>query len=105
MFRPFDCVVVLFSLCRGRALRSDLARADDTGLDPKESIIETLCGLPDGLAGGGFRIPMRYEGGLTSQRGRLLGWEQYGNILDSMFSMIYCNRFGTVSDFYHFTLL
>ena len=30
--------------------------ADDTGLAPKESVIETLCGLPDGLASGGFRV-------------------------------------------------
>jgi hypothetical protein len=30
--------------------------ADDTGLAPKESVIETLCGWPDGLAVGGFRV-------------------------------------------------
>ena len=30
--------------------------ADDTGLAPKESVIETLCSWPDGLAVGGFRI-------------------------------------------------
>ena len=32
------------------------SRADDAGLAPKESVIETLCGLPDGLAAGGFRV-------------------------------------------------
>ena len=32
------------------------SRADDAGLAPKESVIETLCGLPDGLAGRGFRV-------------------------------------------------
>jgi hypothetical protein len=30
--------------------------ADDTGLAPKESVIEALCGWPDGLAVGGFRV-------------------------------------------------
>src|SRR5579859_1137907 len=30
--------------------------ADDPGLAPKESVIETLCGWPDGLAVGGFRV-------------------------------------------------
>jgi hypothetical protein len=30
--------------------------ADDTGLTPKESVIETLCSWPDGLAVGGFRV-------------------------------------------------
>ena len=30
--------------------------ADDTGLAPKESVIETLCSWPDGLAVGGFRV-------------------------------------------------
>ena len=30
--------------------------ADDTGLAPKESVIETLCGWSDGLAVGGFRV-------------------------------------------------
>ena len=30
--------------------------ADDTGLAPKESVIETLCGWPDELAVGGFRV-------------------------------------------------
>jgi hypothetical protein len=30
--------------------------ADDRGLAPKESVIETLCGWPDGLAAGGFRV-------------------------------------------------
>ena len=30
--------------------------ADDMGLAPKESVIETLCGLPDGLACRGFRV-------------------------------------------------
>jgi hypothetical protein len=30
--------------------------ADDTGLAPKESVIETLCGSPDGLAVGGFLV-------------------------------------------------
>ena len=30
--------------------------ADDTGLAPKESVIETLCSLLDGLAVGGFRV-------------------------------------------------
>ena len=30
--------------------------ADDTGLAPKESVIEALRGLPDGLAVGGFRV-------------------------------------------------
>jgi len=28
--------------------------ADDTGLAPKESVIETLCSWPDGLAFEGF---------------------------------------------------
>jgi hypothetical protein len=30
--------------------------ADDTGLAPKESVIETLRGLADELAVGGFRV-------------------------------------------------
>jgi hypothetical protein len=30
--------------------------ADDTGLAPKESVIETLCSWPDGLTVGGFRV-------------------------------------------------
>ena len=30
--------------------------ADDTGLAPKESVIETLCGFPDGASCGGFRV-------------------------------------------------
>jgi len=30
--------------------------ADDTGLAPKESVIEALYGLPDGLAVGGSRV-------------------------------------------------
>ena len=30
--------------------------ADDTGLAPKESVIETLCGLSDGLAGRGSSV-------------------------------------------------
>jgi hypothetical protein len=30
--------------------------ADDPGLAPKESVIEALHGLPDGLAVGGFRV-------------------------------------------------
>ena len=30
--------------------------ADDTGLAPKESVIETLCSWPNGLAVGGFRV-------------------------------------------------
>ena len=30
--------------------------ADDPGLAPKESVIETLRSLPDGLAVGGFRV-------------------------------------------------
>ena len=30
--------------------------ADDTGLAPKESVIETLCGWPDGLAVRGFHV-------------------------------------------------
>jgi hypothetical protein len=30
--------------------------ADDTGLASKESVIETLCRWPDGLAVGGFRV-------------------------------------------------
>ena len=30
--------------------------AEDTGLAPKESVIETLCSGPDGLAVGGFRV-------------------------------------------------
>jgi hypothetical protein len=30
--------------------------ADDTGLAPKELVIETLCSWPDGLAVGGFRV-------------------------------------------------
>jgi len=30
--------------------------ADDTGLAPKESVIETLCSWPDVLAVGGFRV-------------------------------------------------
>jgi hypothetical protein len=30
--------------------------ADDTGLAPKESVVETLCSWPDGLAVGGFRV-------------------------------------------------
>jgi hypothetical protein len=46
--------------------------ADDTGLAPKESVIETLCGWLDGLAVGGFRasssIPM-----VRLRRGRALG--------------------------------
>ena len=32
----------------------ELSMADDTGLAPKESVIETLCSWPDGLAVGGF---------------------------------------------------
>ena len=48
--------------------------ADDTGLAPKESVIETLCSWPDGLAVGGFRvsaeIPM-----VRLRRGRLLDHE------------------------------
>ena len=35
---------------------AERSRADDAGLAPKESVIETLCGLPDGLAGRGFRV-------------------------------------------------
>ena len=35
---------------------AERSRADDTGLAPKESVIETLCGLPDGLADRGFRV-------------------------------------------------
>ena len=30
--------------------------ADDTGLAPKESVIDALRGLPAGLAVGGFRV-------------------------------------------------
>ena len=30
--------------------------ADNTGLAPKESVVETLCSWPDGLAVGGFRV-------------------------------------------------
>ena len=33
--------------------------ADDPGLAPKESVIETLCSWPDGLAVGGFRVSTR----------------------------------------------
>ena len=33
--------------------------ADDTGLAPKESVIETLCSWPGGLAVGGFRVSTR----------------------------------------------
>ena len=36
--------------------------ADDTGLAPKESVIETLCGWPDGLAVGGFRVSTSIPG-------------------------------------------
>jgi len=43
--------MVVFALL-GRALA--MIQADDTGLAPKESVIETLCGLPDGLAAEGF---------------------------------------------------
>src|ERR1035437_10352787 len=35
---------------------AERSRADDAVLAPKESVIETLCGLPDRLAGGGFRV-------------------------------------------------
>jgi len=53
---------------------AERSRADDAGLAPKESVIETLCGLPDGLAGRGFRdfamIPM-----VRLRRERLLDHE------------------------------
>jgi hypothetical protein len=35
---------------------AERARADGTGLVPKESVIETLCGLAQELAVGGFRV-------------------------------------------------
>src|ERR1035437_3397115 len=35
---------------------AERSRADDAGLAPKESVIETLCGLPDGQAARGFRV-------------------------------------------------
>jgi hypothetical protein len=47
--------VMVVWLCRGRALPSDPGPMT-RGLAPKESVIETLCGLPDGRAGGGFRV-------------------------------------------------
>jgi hypothetical protein len=36
--------------------------ADDTGSAPKESVIETLCSWPDGLAVGGFRVSTSIPG-------------------------------------------
>jgi hypothetical protein len=35
---------------------AERSRADDAGLAPKESVSETLCGLPEGLAVRGFRV-------------------------------------------------
>ena len=45
--------------------------ADDPGLAPKESVIETLCGWPDGLAVGGFRASTSIPG-VILRRGRPL---------------------------------
>ena len=45
--------------------------ADDTGLAPKESVIETLCRWPDGLAVGGFRLSTSIPR-VRLRRGRLL---------------------------------
>ena len=50
------------------------SRADDAGLAPKESVIETLCGLPDGLAGRGFRVSAEILL-VRLRRGRLLDHE------------------------------
>src|SRR5258708_25229706 len=47
--------------------------ADDTGLAPKESVIETLCGWPGGLAVGGFPVS------ISIPRVRLPAWEASGS--------------------------
>ena len=36
------------------------SEADDTGLAPKESVIEALCGFPDGLPAEGFVFLRRF---------------------------------------------
>ncbi len=48
------CVLRSYSL--RRVAPCGVIQADDAGLARKESVIDTLCGLPDGLAGRGFRV-------------------------------------------------
>jgi hypothetical protein len=45
---------------RGGVSLAEWSRTDDTGLAPKESVIETLCGLPVGWPAGGFLFLHRF---------------------------------------------
>ena len=55
IFKASGCVVKLYLLRRGRALRSDPGPMT-RGWLRRNRWRETLCGLPDGLAGRGFRV-------------------------------------------------